>query len=232
MHRSHPAIRVVMATLYSFTVALMHDRLGLAMALGFSMGLWALAALPLRTMVKRLTAAGGLLVLIWLVVPFTDPGDPLLRIGPLAAGRTGVDLCIQISLKVPAILLALTALVATMDLATPRPHPAPPGGPLPNWSICCCWPTAIFSCWNRNTQRLHRAARMRNFRPRHQSAYLQNLRLSDRHALCPRLRTRRTGFTRPCVAGASTGASIPCSASLAPAGILCSPWASPSLPAF
>ena len=67
MHRSHPAIRVVMATLYSFTVALMHDRLGLAMALGFSMGLWALAALPLRTMVKRLTAAGGLLVLIWLV---------------------------------------------------------------------------------------------------------------------------------------------------------------------
>jgi cobalt/nickel transport system permease protein len=153
-----------MATLYSFTVALMHDRLGLAMALGFSMGLWALAALPLRTMVKRLTAAGGLLVLIWLVVPFTDPGDPLLRIGPLAAGRTGVDLCIQISLKVPAILLALTALVATMDLATLGRTLHRLGAPAKLVHLLLLAYRYIFVL-EQEYQRLHRAARMRNFRP-------------------------------------------------------------------
>ncbi len=118
VHRTQPSLRVLLATLYSFTVALMNDLTGLAMALIFSSGLCLLAQLPFKALAKRLAAAAGFLVLIWVVLPLTYGGPPIGHLGPLAISGAGVVLCLQITYQAMAILMAFSALVATMSVAT------------------------------------------------------------------------------------------------------------------
>jgi len=118
MHRCDPRIRLVSATAYAFGVALFHEFPALAAALALSMVLLSFARLPLREVLKRLAVVNGLVVLLWLVIPFTFPGEALFRIGPLLASRPGIALAAQITLKSNAILIAFIALVATMPLAT------------------------------------------------------------------------------------------------------------------
>ena len=119
LHRCDPRIRLVLAAAYSFVVALSHEFPALATALVLSMVLLSLARLPVREVLKRLAVVNGLVVLLlWLVIPFTFPGEVLFHLGPLHASRQGIVLAAQITLKSNAILIAFIALVATMPLAT------------------------------------------------------------------------------------------------------------------
>ncbi len=164
IHRSSPAVRVLAATAYSFTVALMHDRGVLLAALLFSLGLVLLARLKVRPLLRRLTAAGGLLALIWVVLPLTYPGEPLARLGPVALSRPGTLLSVQISLKTAAILLAYTALLATMHLSTlgHTLHRLKLPAKLVHLLLLAYRYTFVIE---QEYQRLYRAARIRNFRP-------------------------------------------------------------------
>lgn len=166
VHRTHPAIRIVMAVIYSFTVALMRDLTGLWLALGFSMLLCLAASLPVGVLLRRLAAAGGLLLLIWLVVPWTHTGavDRLFNIGPLAIGASGVRLCIQISLKTFSILMAFTALVATMHPATLGRALHRLGAPSKLVHLLLLAYRYIFVL-ELEYRRLYRAAKIRNFQP-------------------------------------------------------------------
>jgi cobalt/nickel transport system permease protein len=164
IHRSSPAVRIITATAYSFTVALMHDTGALLTALIFSAGLVFLARLPVRPLLRRLTAAGGLLALIWLVLPLTYGGEPWARLGPFTLSRPGLLLCLQISLKTTAILLAYTALLATMHLAT-LGHALHRLGAPPKLVHLLLLAYRYIFVIEQEYQRLYRAARIRNFRP-------------------------------------------------------------------
>jgi len=118
LHRLDPRIRLVSAVIYSCATALCREFPALLAALLFSAGLVALARLRTAEVLKRLLVVNGLVLFIWAVIPFTFPGETLIRIGPFGAARQGVDLAAQITLKSNAIVLAFIALVATMPFAT------------------------------------------------------------------------------------------------------------------
>lgn len=164
VHRTQPGLRIILATLYSFTVALMSDLPALAMAVIFSLGLAALARLPVKALFKRLAAAGGFLVLIWLVLPLTHAGPSVGHLGPLAISRSGVTLCLQITCKTMAILTAFSALVATMSVATL-------GHTLHNLGISAKLVQLLLLAYRyifviqQEYRRLLRAAKIRNFQP-------------------------------------------------------------------
>jgi cobalt/nickel transport system permease protein len=166
MHRCHPAIRIVMAVIYSFTVALMSDLTGLWLALGFSMLLCLAAFLPLGAVLRRLAATGGLLLLVWLVVPWTRSGadEHLFSIGPMAISASGVRLCARISLKTFSILMAFTALVATMHLASLGQALHRLGAPAKLVHLLLLSYRYIFVL-ELEYRRLYRAAKIRNFQP-------------------------------------------------------------------
>jgi cobalt/nickel transport system permease protein len=82
------------------------------------MALAAIARLRIVEVLKRLLVVNGLVVCIWAVIPFTFPGEPLFRLGPLGAAREGIELAAQITLKSNAIVLAFMALVATIPFST------------------------------------------------------------------------------------------------------------------
>ncbi len=164
VHRSSPAVRVAAATAYSFSVALTHETTALVSALLFSAGLILLARLPARPLLRRLRGALGLLILIWAVLPLTYPGEPLARVGPVAFSRPGILLSLQISLKTTAILLAYTALLATMTISTlgHTLHRLGMPAKLVHLLLLAYRYTFVIE---QEYQRLYRAARIRNFQP-------------------------------------------------------------------
>lgn len=87
-----------------------------AACLGFSLILWAIGRPPLVPLLKRLAVANFFILFLWATVPFTVPGEPLARFGPLSASREGVALALAVTVKCNAILLCLIVLVTDMGL--------------------------------------------------------------------------------------------------------------------
>jgi cobalt/nickel transport system permease protein len=164
VHRSGPALRIVLATGYSFVLAVMHDLVALALGLLFSSLLAAAARLPIKPLAARLAAAAGFLALVWIVLPLTYGGPPLASAGPLSVSKAGVLLCLQITFKSMAILMAFTALVATMPTATLGHTLHQLRVPDKLIQLLLLAYRYIFVI-EQEYQRLHRAAKMRNFRP-------------------------------------------------------------------
>jgi cobalt/nickel transport system permease protein len=164
IHRTNPVLRVSLATVYSFSVALMAQPTVLASALCFSIGLIAAAQLPIRPVTKRIALAGGVLLFVWLVVPTTYGGNPITHVGPISISQAGVRLCLQITLKALAILLAFTALVATMPTTALGHALDRLGMPTKLAQLLLLAYRYIFLI-EQEYRRLFRAAKIRNFRP-------------------------------------------------------------------
>jgi cobalt/nickel transport system permease protein len=102
---------------FSLTVAVALCR-GLAaplFALGLGVVLVALARLNLAAVARRLVAVNFFIFFLWLVLPFSLPGIPVLTIGPLTATREGLALALLVTVKSNAVVCAFFALAATMD---------------------------------------------------------------------------------------------------------------------
>lgn len=164
IHRTNPALRVVAATMFSFTAAVLDDPGALSAALGVGVLLAGMATLPLGPLMKRLGAAAGLLLLVWLVVPLTYGGEAAARLGPFQVSLPGLLLCLKVTLKAVSILLVFIALVATMDTATLGHSLHKLGMPRKLILLLLLAYRYIFVI-EQEYGRLFRAARMRNFAP-------------------------------------------------------------------
>lgn len=118
VHGLDPRVRLAMAALFSVCVALLGDPLAAATALGLAAAVLALSAPPARALCRRVALVNVFVAFLWLTVPVTMPGQPLLTLGPLTVSREGVDLVWLTTLKSNAILLSFLALVTTMDSPT------------------------------------------------------------------------------------------------------------------
>jgi cobalt/nickel transport system permease protein len=117
VHQLDPRIRLMSAAAYSIIVALSRNFQVLTAAVLFSLILIMLAQLPAREIIKRLAVVNSFIVLLWLALPLTFQGPDALALGPLRIYIAGVIMAAQITLKSNAILLALIALVATMNFS-------------------------------------------------------------------------------------------------------------------
>lgn len=164
IHRTRPGLRIFLATIYSFAVALMSRPIPLLGALILSAGLMTLARPPFKPLMQRVGMAAAVLAFVWLVVPVTLNGDAFTRIGPLTISASGVRLCLQITLKAMAILLAFTALVATMPASALGHALNRLGMPSKLIQLLLLAYRYIFLI-EQEYQRLFRAVRIRNFQP-------------------------------------------------------------------
>ena len=73
---------------------------------------------PRRSILRRLLAVDGLMLLVLASLPFTVPGEPLMHWAGLAASREGLLQALAIIAKANAILLMLAALVGSISTVT------------------------------------------------------------------------------------------------------------------
>jgi cobalt/nickel transport system permease protein len=118
IHRLDPRIRVSLTGVYAFVIALAYQFPVLIMAFVLSSIPVFIARIDLKEVLKRMLIVNALILLLWVILPFTFHGEVLTRMGSLAIYRPGVILAAQITLKSNAILLAFITLIATMPFAT------------------------------------------------------------------------------------------------------------------
>ena len=118
LHRLDPRVKLLATFFWSCMVATSGNLSLPAWALGCGLALMAMAGLPLGRLCARLTFVNLFIVLLWLTLPFSLPGEQLYSLGPLYASREGVLLALRITLKCNAILLAATALLGTSTVFT------------------------------------------------------------------------------------------------------------------
>jgi cobalt/nickel transport system permease protein len=117
IHRLDPRVRLLSACAYTVVVALSSNFHVLTAALIISALLVLLAELPAREILKRIFAVNIFIVLLWLVLPVTFYGSIAFKIGPVPVYEAGIITAMQITLKSNAIVLALIALVASMNFS-------------------------------------------------------------------------------------------------------------------
>jgi cobalt/nickel transport system permease protein len=78
-----------------------------------ALGLLFLARLPLGRVLVRLMMVNGLILFLWLLLPFSVGGEVIWKLGPFAATREGISLATLITIRSNIIVLAFLALVST-----------------------------------------------------------------------------------------------------------------------
>lgn len=118
IHRSDPRVRILVATLFSLVVALSSRLNVVSTGLGVSIFLILLSRLPFRGVGKRLLHLNVFMFFVGLSLLLTTKGEPLFRVGILTASKQGALSAATIALKANAMVLALTALISTVEITT------------------------------------------------------------------------------------------------------------------
>ena len=73
---------------------------------------------PLKEIFKRLIPVNTLIILLWLILPFSIKGDPVFSMGPFIATKAGLIYTAQISIKSNAMMLMLIAVISSTRIFT------------------------------------------------------------------------------------------------------------------
>ena len=110
-----PRARVLLALAFAIAAVALRRLESVVVALAAAALAAALARLPLARLGRRLAAAQLGMAPLLLTLPFAVPGAPLVPLAPLAPSAEGLVRAATLWLRVNAILLAVLALVGTLD---------------------------------------------------------------------------------------------------------------------
>ncbi len=110
-------LKIVFVIIFSFAVALSYRWSSLCFAFMVTFIIVRLAEIKPGSVIKRLLPACGFLLFLWIVLPFTIKGSPMVALGPLQLTKEGLTLSGQISLKAITLLLLFMSLTATTSVA-------------------------------------------------------------------------------------------------------------------
>jgi cobalt/nickel transport system permease protein len=113
--RLDPRTRVLAAIVLVAAIVSLHDLWLTGLALLIAVAALLLARLPFSALSHRLRHVEGFMIVLFLLLPFSLPGQPLLVIGPLTATQEGVMRAATIALKVNASVMVLFAFVASLE---------------------------------------------------------------------------------------------------------------------
>ena len=113
-----PRIKIVTVFFFSIVVATLNQIP--ALLCGWTLGILMVltAKVSTRDLIKRLTPVNVLVGFLWLFLPFTFPGKPILFLGSFPVTHEGVLYATKITIKSNAIMLMMIALVTTTSIFT------------------------------------------------------------------------------------------------------------------
>ena len=118
IHRLDPRAKLIVAAAFSVVVATSDRFVALVPAILMAVSFIFLARLSLKEVFFRLLMVNGLILLLWVFIPFTFKGEPLFAIGPLTGTKEGIIHATGITIKSNAIIMTLMAFLTTMPVFT------------------------------------------------------------------------------------------------------------------
>ena len=164
VHRLDPRVKLLGAAIFSVEVALIKDVRVALLALFLPLLLINLAGLSWQRVFKRLLVVNAFVLMLWVVLPFSTPGERLLELGPFCATAQGVMKALTITVKSNAILLATIALLGTssiFELVHGLRHLRVPDKLVQLFFFCFRYIHVL----EEESGRLHKAMKVRGFEP-------------------------------------------------------------------
>ena len=159
-----PRLRLVAALVVVACIALLQRPAVAGLVLVLVLAL-VLLNRPGGTVWRRLLHVEGFMLLLFVMLPFTIAGPPLLSVGPFTASTTGLWRAMLIAAKVSACVLMLTLLLA--DLEPTRLGAALRGLRVPQrLSRLIVMTVRYIDLIRDESRRLHESMRARSFVPR------------------------------------------------------------------
>ncbi|MEO0184559.1 MAG: cobalt ECF transporter T component CbiQ [candidate division WOR-3 bacterium] len=116
IHRFDPRIKIIYAFVFSVVIALQNELIPSLIGLLISIILIMLARIRFLEIIRRLLIVDTFILLLWLVLPLTYPGEPLLKILGLKISQQGLLFTLLLTIKANAIMLILISLIATSSI--------------------------------------------------------------------------------------------------------------------
>ncbi len=164
LHRTDPRFKIVAAIALTLVIALSESMGSAAFGLGVSLVLLAIARLDFRQVLWRLLLVNTFIAFLWVMLPFTYPGDTIWAAGPLKISREGVALAFLITVKANAVIILFISLLSTSTVAD-LGHALESLGVPSKLCLILLFSYRYIAVVNEEYQRLARAARFRCFRP-------------------------------------------------------------------
>ncbi len=115
-HRLDPRVKLLTLWPYIAVIAVAHGPVVPPAALALSSAMAVVAGLDRRKLLNRLAAVNIFILMLWLFIPFSYPGEELFAAGPLTVTKEGLFYVLTITVKANAIVLATIAVLGTSEV--------------------------------------------------------------------------------------------------------------------
>lgn len=116
LHRLDPRVKFINIIPYITVVAFMQGLKGPILALFVSSTLIAMSKISLKKLIGRIAVVNSFILILWIFIPFSYPGETIFQIGPFSATSEGLLYTLSITLKANAIVLATIAILGTSEV--------------------------------------------------------------------------------------------------------------------
>uniref|UniRef100_A0A7C6AEC9 Cobalt ECF transporter T component CbiQ n=1 Tax=candidate division WOR-3 bacterium TaxID=2052148 RepID=A0A7C6AEC9_UNCW3 len=116
IHKFDPRIKVLYALLFSVAIALQNELVPSLIGLLISIVLVIIAQIKFREIINRLLIVDEFILLLWVVLPLTYPGEPLVKILGFKISQQGIQFTLLLTIKANGIMLILISLIATSSI--------------------------------------------------------------------------------------------------------------------
>jgi len=116
IHRLDPRVKLIVALLFSIIVAVIDKYTPLMGALLFAIVGVIIAKLKMKELISRLLVVNSFIFLLWLMLPFTFPGEKIFALGSLGISQEGIKYALLITIKSNSIILVGIAFLSTSSI--------------------------------------------------------------------------------------------------------------------
>ncbi len=164
LHRADPRVKLVSVAVIALIIALCQTLYTACAGLLFAIALNAAARLSPGQVGRRLLLVNGFNLLLWLLLPLTYGGEPVLHFAGLSFSQPGILLAALITVKANCMLLLFISLLATSTVAG-LGHGLQGLGLPAKLTVLLLFSYRYIDVIHKEYQRLQRAAKLRCFQP-------------------------------------------------------------------
>ncbi|RAK10582.1 cobalt/nickel transport system permease protein [Halanaerobium saccharolyticum] len=117
IHQLDPRLKIVIAFITAFLIALTNDLITLSYFLFLAIILIINSKIETKYLFKKLILINFFIIIIWIFIPFTFPGEELLNIGKFSITAEGINFALKITLRSNSIMLLIISLLTTNSVS-------------------------------------------------------------------------------------------------------------------
>lgn len=115
-HRLDPRVKILTFIPYAMVIAIAKSIIVPATAFALSLAMAMLADLNSKKLLDRIVVVNIFVLMLWIFIPFSYPGEEFFSIGPLTASKQGFLYVLSIAMKTNAIVLATISILGTSGI--------------------------------------------------------------------------------------------------------------------